>query len=233
MTEIAKFLAVWGVLSAMSTQSSPDNVLSPEEKNAGWRLLFDGATLQGWRGYKKDTCPDGWQVVDGALTRVKGGGDLVTVETFDDFELSIDWRIAPRGNSGIMYRVAETEGASYMTGPEYQILDHAGHGDGRNTLTSAASCYGLYAPMKDVAKPAGQWNRARIIARGNHVEHWLNGEKVVEYEIASDDWNQRVARSKFKAWPQFAKVPKGHLCLQDHGDRVEYKNIKIRVLSGK
>ncbi len=233
MTEAAKLLAAFGILSAMGAPAPSDNVLTEEEKQAGWRLLFDGATLQGWRGYRKDTCPDGWQVVDGALTRVKGGGDIVTVETFDDFELSIDWRIAPRGNSGIMYRVAETEGASYMTGPEYQILDNAGHGDGRHTLTSAASCYGLYAPSKDAARPAGEWNRARIVARGNHVEHWLNGEKVVEYEIGSDDWNRRVAGSKFKAWPQFAKVRKGHLCLQDHGDRVEYKNIKIRTPGGK
>ncbi len=210
-----------------------DNTLTDDEKKAGWKLLFDGKTTEGWRAYKKDKITDGWQAVDGALARVGRGGDIVTVEQFDDFELAIDWKVADGGNSGIFFRVLETEGASYLTGPEMQVLDNAKHGDGKNTLTSAGSCYALYAPSKDVCKPAGEWNRVRIVAKGAKVEHWLNGEKIVEYEIGSEDWNAKVAASKFKTWKSFAKAAKGHLCLQDHGDRVEFKNIKIRAIAEK
>jgi hypothetical protein len=214
----------------MATQ---ENTLSAEEQKAGWKLLFDGKTSAGWRGYKKDKCPDGWKVEGGALARVGGGGDIVTVEAYDNFELALEWKVAEGGNSGIMYRVAETEGASYMTGPEYQLLDNKKHGDGKSTLTSAGSCYALYAPTKDVTKPAGQWNQARILVQVNHVEHWLNGERIVTYELGSDDWNKRVAASKFKDWPQFGKVARGHILLQDHGDRVEFRNIKIRPMGSK
>jgi hypothetical protein len=206
-----------------------DNELTDAEKKAGWRLLFDGKTTQGWRGYKSQACPDGWKVEDGALVRAGKGGDLVTVDEFDDFELVLEWRIAAGGNSGIMFRVSEDEGAPYMTGPECQVLDNAKHPDGKNPKTSAGSCYGLYAPSKDVMKP-GEWNKVRLVVQGSHVEHWLNGEKVVEYEIGSDEWNERIRKSKFKAWAKFGKNAKGHIDLQDHGDRVEYRNIKIRPL---
>jgi hypothetical protein len=207
-----------------------DNTLTDEEKKAGWKLLFDGKTTEGWRGYKKDKMPDGWQVVDGVLTRAKGGGDIVTIGEFADFEFMADWRIAPKGNSGIMYRVAESEKAPYETGPEYQVLDDAGHGDGNNPLTSAGSIYDVYAPNKKVVKAANEWNHTKIVAKGNHIEHWLNGEKVVEAEIGSDDWNQRIAKSKWKSAAKYAKETKGHIDLQDHGDKVEFKNIKIKEL---
>jgi hypothetical protein len=207
-----------------------DNTLTDAEKAEGWKLLFDGKTTAGWRGYKKDKCPDGWQAVDGALVRVKGGGDILTVDPFGDFELSLDWKVAPGGNSGIMYRVAETKGAPYETGPECQVLDDEKHGDGRNPLTSAGSLYAVYGPSKKAAKPVGEWNRAKIVCKGNRIEHWLNGEKVVEAEIGSEDWNQRVAKSKWAKVAGYAKEPRGHIDLQDHGDRVEFKNIKIREL---
>jgi hypothetical protein len=169
-------------------------------------------------------------VIDGVLTLAGKGGDILTIEQFENFELKIDWRIAPKGNSGIMYRVTETEGAPYMTGPEYQVLDDAGHGDGKSGKTSAGSLYAVYEPSKKVVKPAGEWNSTRIVVNGKKIEHWLNGEKVVEAEIGSDDWNQRVANSKWKSAKRYAQEPKGHIDLQDHGDKVEYKNIKIRVI---
>lgn len=219
------------VLALLVVQDA--NTLTPEEKKAGWKLLFDGKTTEGWRGFKKDKLPDGWKVVDGALVRVDGGGDIVTTDPFANFELVLEWKVAEGGNSGIFFRVSEDEGAVYMTGPEMQVLDNAKHGDGRNALTSAGSCYGLYAPSKDVSKPAGEWNKARIAARGARIEHWLNGEKIVEYEIGGGDWNKKVSGSKFKAWPKFGKNGKGHIALQDHGDRVEYRGIKIRVLGDK
>ena len=174
--------------------------------------------------------PDGWQAVDGALARVKGGGDILTVGEYGDFELMIDWRIAAKGNSGIMYRVAESESAPYMTGPEYQVLDDAGHADGKNPVTSAGSIYDVYAPTKKVVKPANEWNHTKIVAKGNHLEHWLNGEKVCEAEIGSEDWNAKVAKSKWAKVTSYGKETKGKIDLQDHGNKVEFKNIKIKVL---
>jgi hypothetical protein len=218
-------------LIAALALSAQDNTLTDEEKAAGFKLLFDGKTLDGWRGWKKDKPTEAWKVVDGVLTLAGKGGDILTVEQYADFELKIDWRVAPGGNSGIMYRVTETEGAPYMTGPEYQVLDNAKHGDGKNPKTSTASIYAVYAPAKDVSKPAGEWNSTRIVAKGKKIEHWLNGEKVAEAEIGSEDWAKRVADSKWKTAKKYAQEPKGHIDLQDHGDKVEYKNIKIRVLA--
>ncbi len=215
---------------AGTAAETPPNTLTAQEKAQGWKLLFDGKTTNGWRGYKKEQVPGGWQVVDGSLVRAGGGGDIVTVEQYADFELKLEWKVAPGGNSGIMYRVTEDCRAPYETGPECQVLDNAKHRDGKNPLTSAGALYGLYAPPKDVSKPPGEWNRVRILLKGAHVEHWLNDVKVVEAEIGSADWNKRIGESKFKKWPKFGKNPKGHIDLQDHGDRVEYRNIKIRVL---
>jgi hypothetical protein len=211
--------------------------LSDDERAKGWKLLFDGKTMNGWRGYKSKEVPDKWKVIDGALVFKprdgKKGGDIMTVEEFDNFELRLEWKISPGGNSGLMYHVVEEGDAPYGSGPEYQILDNAKHPDGRDPKTSAASCYALYAPSKDLTRPVGEWNQTRLLVRGKHVEHWLNGEKVVQYDIGSDDWNRRVGASKFKDWKQFAKAGKGHIDLQDHGDEVAYRNIKIRVLTGK
>jgi hypothetical protein len=217
------------LLAALSL-SAQDNTLSEEEKKAGFKLLFDGKTLDGWRGWKKDKPSEAWKVVDGLLTLAGKGGDILTIEQYENFELKIDWRVAPGGNSGIMYRVAETEGAPYMTGPEYQVLDNAKHPDGKNPKTSAGSIYAVYAPAKDVSKPAGEWNSSRIVANGRKIEHWLNGEKTAEAEIGSEDWAKRIADSKWKTAKKYGLEPKGHIDLQDHGDKVEYKNIKIREI---
>jgi hypothetical protein len=206
------------------------SVLTPEEQAAGWRLLFDGQSTTGWRGYKKAEMPSGWQVVDGALTRVAGGGDIITNDQFASFELALEWKVAPAGNSGIFYRVTEEGEQSYHSGPEMQVLDDAGHKDGGSRLTSAGSLYGLYPAPAGVAKPAGEWNAVRIVVNGSHVEHWLNGVKVVGAELGSPDWERRVAESKFKEWPAYGRATRGHIALQDHGDWVAYRNIKIKAL---
>ena len=205
-------------------------MLTDAERAAGWRLLFDGATTRGWRGYRSDAMPGGWRVESGALTRVAAAGDIVSTEQFADFELALEWRVEPGGNSGIFYRVSEDEEAAWHTGLEMQVLDDAGHPDGQSQLTAAGALYGLYAALAGVVRPAGEWNAARLIARGPHVQHWLNGVKVVEFEIGSPDWEARMRQSKFAKMPRFGRNASGHIGLQDHGDRVAYRNIKIRVL---
>jgi hypothetical protein len=219
--------------AAANDAPADPNTLSAQEKADGWTLLFDGRNTDAWRGYRKDGFPSGWLVEDGVLIVTGGGGDLVTREQFADFELSVDWQVGPRGNSGIMFRVAETKNAPYETGIEMQILDNRLHPDGKNPLTSAGSCYALYAPLADVARPAGQWNTARIVARGPKIQQFLNGELVAEYEIGSAEWKQRIAGSKFRDWADFAKPTRGHIALQDHGDRVMFRNLKIRKLDAK
>ena len=209
---------------------SQEPVLTPAERAAGWRLLFDGRTATGWRGFRMDSMPAGWTVVAGALTRVARAGDIITTERFGNFELVLEWKIAPKGNSGIFYRVSEDDSTAYWSGPEMQVLDDAGHPDGRSRLTAAGSCYGIYPSPAGVVKPAGEWNRVRLVLRGNHVEHWLNGVKVVEYELGSPDWEARVKASKFAPHVHYGRNASGYIGLQDHGDWVAYRNIKIRVL---
>jgi len=206
------------------------NTLTPAERDAGWRLLFDGKTTTGWRGWKMDTLPSGWEVVDGALTRVRPAADIITTEKFKDFELSLEWNIAPKGNSGIFYRASEQDDAIYWTAPEMQVLDDAGHPDGRSRLTAAGSDYGLYPSPAGVVKPAGQWNQVRLVVNGNHVEHWLNGVKVVEYELGSPDWEAKVKASKFARHRGYGRNREGYIGLQEHDYWVAYRNIKIRVL---
>ena len=220
---------------AQSRQEPPGNTLTAAEKAEGWKLLFDGKTTEGWRKYRGRKVGDAWQVADGALvldhSKGKDGGDIVTNEQFDNFELAFDWKISKGGNSGVMYRVTEDNDAPYFSGPEYQLLDNRGHDDGKSTLTSAGSAYAVYPPSKDVTKPIGEWNQSRILVNGNHVEHWLNGEKIVSYELGSEDWLKRIKNSKWKDVPTYGKAPKGHIDLQDHGDKVAFRNIKIRQLT--
>lgn len=191
----------------------------------------DFRPLTDWRAYGSDDhAPSTWTILGGLIHHEPGGGDIVSRETFSDFELAFDWRIAPGGNSGVMYRVVESFGAPYQSGPEYQILDNAGHPDGQSPLTSAASAYGIYAPSADVSLPAGEWNSARIVVVGSHVEHWLNGVRVLAYDLGSPDWEARVAASKFAAWPGYGRQPAGHIDLQDHDAVVDYRDIRIRPL---
>jgi hypothetical protein len=212
------------------SEREPQNFLTDAEKAEGWRLLFDGATTDGWRGYRKDSMPDGWQVVDDCLVRVGPAGDIVTIDQFANFELKLDWRISAGGNSGIFYHVSENKGAVYETGPEMQVLDNYEHADGGNTLTSTGADYALHAPSRDVTQPIGLFNQVHLVVNGPHVEHWLNGEKIVEFDLWTDDWRELVKNSKFNAWPGFGLNKKGYIALQDHGDQVWFRNIKIREL---
>lgn len=206
------------------------NTLTAKEKADGWRLLFDGKTTSGWRAYGADSMPSGWQAVDGSLARVSRAADIITREQFGDFELTLEWKVAPGGNSGLFYRAVEGLEWIYHGAPEYQILDDAGHRDGQNPLTSAGANYGLHAAPRGIVKPAGEWNSTRIVAKGAHVEHWLNGQKTAEYEQGSPEWAKLVEGAKFKAWPQYGKAMRGHIGLQEHGGRAEFRNIKIREL---
>lgn len=230
LTLAALLLPVATPACGQGPQTPVPNTLSVAEREAGWELLFDGSTTTGWRGYQMDSMPRGWEVVEGALTRTTGGGDIITERELGNFELSVDWKIAACGNSGVFYRVTETEEHTYHTGPEMQVLDDACHPDGRSRLTAAGSNFGLYPAPDSVVRPAGEWNHARLLVRGSHVEHWLNDALMVEYELWSDDWEQRVQDSKFVEWPAYGRARSGHVALQDHGNAVAFRSIKVRVL---
>lgn len=227
-------LLIAGVTAAYTqstlTPQTALNVLTDQEKAAGWRLLFDGKTTAGWRGFKRPDMPAGWQAIDGALTRLGEAGDIVTVEQFGDFDLVFDWKVTAGGNSGVFFRVLEDVEAVWHSAPEYQILDNVAHRDGLTPETSAGADYALHAPSRDATRPVGAWNQGRILVRGAHVEHWLNGEKVVEYELWTPDWAARVKASKFNVYPNFGRASKGHVAIQDHGDAVGYRSIKIKTL---
>ena len=155
--------------------------------------------MAGWRAFRGTDMPAGWTVEGGVLSRTAKAADIVTVDEFGDFELAFEWKIGAAGNSGVMYRVTEDSTAPWHSAHEYQILDNAGHADGKTPETTAASAYALYAPVKDMTKPLGQWNQARIVVKGAHVEHWLNGTKVVEFEIGSPDWTARYRRASSRS----------------------------------
>jgi type 1 glutamine amidotransferase len=189
-------------------------------------------SLDAWRGYGQESVPASWSVdPEGSITLNGTGGDLITRDEFTDFELEFDWKIAPGGNSGVMTHVSEEPEPSYHTGAEYQVLDDPAYADSPKDTTSA-SLYALYQRSADVAKPAGEWNAGRIVRDGPRIEHWLNGQKVVEATIGSEDWDRRIAASKFSQWPKFAKNRSGHIALQDHGSRVWYRKVRVRALEG-
>jgi hypothetical protein len=215
---------------AVSQAAAAHNTLTERERAEGWRLLFDGRTTEGWRNFRGQGLRDGWQVVDGTLSRVGPGGDIVTVDQYDSFELTLDWKIERRGNSGVFFHVQETSGSVWHTGPEMQILDDDAHPDGRTPLTSVGSNYALHAPSSKAANPIGEWNSARLIVRGRQVEQWLNGTRVVQYELGSPEWERLVAASKFSEHAGYGRAGRGHIALQDHGDPVSFRNIKIRPL---
>jgi hypothetical protein len=234
MSRHAASVALLGIALTASTALAQGmasmNTLTEQEKAAGWRLLFDGKSLDAWRAYGADTMPSGWQVVDGIFTRVSRAADIITKEQFGDFELVLDWKVARGGNSGIFYRAVEGLEWIYHGAPEYQLLDDPNHNDGRNPKTSAGAAYGLYDVPRGIVKPAGEWNTARIVARGPHVEHWLNGQKTADYMQGSPEWAAIVATTKFNNWPAYGKAMRGHIGLQEHGGRAEFRNIKIREL---
>jgi hypothetical protein len=233
-----------------ASETSNLNILTDKEKAEGWTLLFDGKSFEGWRGLGREGIPEGhWIIEDGAIKKVPSenvplqedgqplvGGDLMTVQTFENFELSFEWKISPAGNSGIKYNVSEEMSTAYppkfaALGFEYQILDDEGHPDAQvsDTHTSAA-LYDLIAPAGKNLKPVGEFNTSRIVFNENHGEHWLNGTKVLEYDLGTPEMNALITASKYKDIPDFAKKRTGHIVLQDHTDAVWFRNIKIRII---
>jgi hypothetical protein len=214
------FAAIIGV--ALLTSAARPPVQGP------WRSL---SSLDAWRTYKSDGPPARWETTDGVLTKQGRASDLVSKEEFGDFELELEWKIGEAGNSGIFYRGTEEYDAIYWSAPEYQLLDNIKAADNKKPSHLAGSVYDLYDVPADAVKPVGEWNQTRIIAKGNHIEHWLNGKKVAEYDLGSADWNAKLAASKFPPYPNFAKAPKGHLGIQgDHPGALALRNIRIREL---
>jgi CubicO group peptidase (beta-lactamase class C family) len=234
-------LKAFGVVPKPQAATCPTvvNKLTDAEKAAGWKLLFDGRSTNGWRNFRKQDVSPGWQVKDGALCRVaKSAGDLITVGQYDNFVLELDYKVPPHANSGIMYRVSEKEARAPFTGVEYQLLDNT---DAKGDAQKSGWAYALYQPPLDpktgkpldATRPVGQWNHVKLVCNGSHVEHWMNGVKYCAYEIGSADWLRRVAETKFAKWPKFAQFKVGHIALQgDHGD-VCFANIKLRPLPAK
>jgi hypothetical protein len=233
------FLAFVLPLSAAAQQhGAAANTLSDAEKKAGWILLFDGHSLDGWRGYKKADATDSrWKVEDGSLTLPADNGkdthgerDLITRETYEQFELSLEWKIAPGGNSGVKYFVLEDQNSAI--GHEYQVIDDERHPDAKvGPHRQTAAFYDVLQANDPPTKTAGEWNTTRIIVRGQTVEHWLNGKKVLQYELNSPALNAAIEKSKFKGMERFGKRQNGHILLQDHGNQVWFRNIKIRRLA--
>jgi hypothetical protein len=198
---------------------------------SGWRILFDGKSLDHWRGYKGDPVPSGWIIENGTLAKSSPVADIVSKDEFGNFELELEWKIGDAGNSGIFYRGTEEYEHIYWSAPEYQLLDDIKASDNKSRLTCAGAAYALYPSPPGHLKPVGEWNVARIVANGKHVEHWLNGTKLVEYELESPDWEAKVKASKFGEWPHYGRAPRGHIALQgDHAGTLAFRNIRIREL---
>jgi len=212
---------------AMNTSSNTVPSTSQTSQN-GWRSLSDASA---WRGYKADTIPSRWSFANGVLSKTRPVDDIVSKDQFANFELELEWKIGEAGNSGIFYRGTEEYDHIYWSAPEYQLLDNIKGADNKTPLTRAAAVYALYPAPDGHVKPVGEWNQARIVARGNHVEHWLNGFLMEQYDLFSPDWEAKVQASKFKDWPHYGRSPRGHIALQgDHNGYLAFRNIRIREL---
>ena len=213
-----------------------DNALTTAEKKAGWKLLFDGEKMTGWRTYKNKPS-NSWEVSKGVL-HCKGNetdktdkrSDLITINKYDNFELSIEWAISKAGNSGIMYHVTEAYDVAYLSGPEYQLIDDEGFPEKLEDWQKTGADYAMHTTTSRPTKPIGEYNLTKIIVKNGHVEHWLNGEKVVEFEAWTGDWIERKASGKWKDAPGYGMAKTGFICLQDHGSEAWFKSIKIKKL---
>lgn len=239
----AALLAACSAGKQSSMQSSTEaNVLTEQEKNEGWQLLFDGNSTNGWHTYGKNSVGSAWKVVDGTLTldttvkdgwQVRDGGDIVTNQEFEDFHFSIDWKVAPGGNSGVIFFVQDDPSKyqyTWHTGLEMQVLDNAAHPDAKIFKHRAGDLYDLIASSKETVKPAGEWNHAEIISNDGKLNLFLNGENIVSTTLWDEQWRSLIANSKFKDMAAFGTFKKGHIALQDHGDKVWFRNIKIKRL---
>ena len=219
-----------------SGSAQKDNTLTAAEKKDGWQLLFDGKSISGWRMYQNKPAQC-WGVKNGELyckernaDKSDVRADIITMDMYENYELLVDWKIGPAGNSGIIYHANENNDASYQSGPEYQLIDDEGYPDKLEDWQKTGADYAMYTPASKQSKPVGEYNTTKIVVKGAHREHWLNGVKIVEFEAWSDDWNKRKAIGKWKDTPGYGMEKKGHICLQDHGGGVWFKNIKIRKL---
>jgi hypothetical protein len=217
------------------------NTLTAAEKKQGWQLLFDGKTTNGWHSFNKKTVGSAWKVADGSLYldttqkenwQIKDGGDIVTAEDYQNFHLKLEWKIAPGGNSGIVFFVKESDAYKYvwLTGPEMQILDNDAHSDGKIPKHRAGDLYDLISCTQETVKPVGQWNQAEIICTKGQLSFFLNGTNVVSTTLWDDSWKELVAASKFKDMPDFGTYTAGKIALQDHGNTVWFRNIKVKKL---
>jgi hypothetical protein len=231
MQRLGKLLTL--LATAIVCTSAAHNELTTEEQNAGWKLLFDGESTKGWRGFKKPSFPiKGWTVKDGELQLEAGSkaGDIITEEKFSEFDLTWEWKLPTASNNGIKYFILEERGSAL--GHEYQMIDEQA-GDSSNPKHKTASFYDVLPPTEVPQNPAGQWNHSRVLVQGNHVEHWLNGKKVLEYELGSKAVLAAVQKSKFNSVEGFGKRQNGHILLTYHNDPVSYRNIKIRPLDSR
>jgi Domain of Unknown Function (DUF1080) len=226
MSNTHPFVALLACLGACAATSA-----AAADAPAPWRSLLEDQNANAWRGWKEAGLPAGWHVADGVLSKDGAVDDLVSNDEFGNFELELEWKIGKAGNSGVFYRGTREYDHIYWSAPEYQLLDDANTEDGKSRLTAAGSDYGLYPAPAGVVRPYGQWNRSRIIVRGNHVEHWLNGKQIVVYEFGSADWKRRVAGSKFAAYPHYGLATKGLIGIQgDHPGALAIRHIRIREL---
>jgi hypothetical protein len=225
---MTRTLVVTVALMGLVPQAAPQPSAAP----GPWQALFDGRTTAGWRGWQQQVMPAGWKVVDGALTRVDKAGDIVSLREFDNFELEAEWKIAPKANSGLFYRVVEHPDDTEMwnAAPEYQIIDDRGYPEPLKPTQKTAANYDMQPPGQDATKAAGEWNTTRIVVNGAQVEHWLNGQLIVAYEFWTEEWKQLVAKSKFKDHPQYGMAKRGAIGIQDHGDWIAFRTIRLRTL---
>jgi 3-keto-disaccharide hydrolase len=232
MTRLVLVGIACAALAAVPQRQSAQKAGAAAPATGGtWKSLFDGKSLAAWRTYRSDAAPEKWELADGIMSKDGNASDLVSKEEFGDFELELEWRIGKAGNSGIFYRGTEEYEHIYWSAPEYQLLDDDKASDNKTRLTCAGAAYALYPSPAGHLKPVGDWNTARIVARGAHVEHWLNGVKLVEYELQSPDWEAKVKASKFGAWPNYGRAKRGHIALQgDHEGSLAFRNIRIREL---
>ena len=218
------------------TEKNKNNRLTKAEKKAGWKLLFDGKTMNGWRTYQ-NKAGNSWEVNNGELhcqgsvtDKSDKRTDLITTGEYENFELSIEWKIAKAGNSGILYHVTEQYDVSYLSGPEYQLIDDEGFPEKLEEWQKTAADYAMHTTSSRPVKPVGEYNQTTIIFNKGHVEHWLNGVKVIAFEAWTDDWNKRKLAGKWKDAPGYGMSKKGTICLQDHGSEIWFRNIKIKPL---